>query len=41
MRLAEVATRQSARKEVISRYEETKELYGEAEDEERRTPFFL
>jgi len=35
-RLAEVAKRQFAWKEAISRYEEAVGLYGEAEDEERR-----
>jgi tetratricopeptide (TPR) repeat protein len=37
VRLAEVALRQSARREAISRYEEAMGLYCEAEDEERRT----
>jgi tetratricopeptide (TPR) repeat protein len=37
VRLAEVAMRQSACQEAISRYEEAMGLYCEAEDEERRT----
>jgi tetratricopeptide (TPR) repeat protein len=37
VRLAEVALRQPARQEAISRYEEAMGLYCEAEDEERRT----
>jgi tetratricopeptide (TPR) repeat protein len=36
VRLAEVAKRQSARKDAIMRYEEAMVLYGEAEDEERK-----